>query len=337
MNRKILISALLAACALAACSAGGARTQEATPEASAQPAATKADAFSADTAYALTAAQVAMGPRTPGSEGSTRCAEWIAARMRAAGADTVAMQRGTMKRFDGVELPVCNVLASFRPDAPRRVLLVAHYDTRPWADMESDPALRMKPIPGANDGASGVAVLLEIARCLGNAPAAIGMDFLFADCEDSGHSDIIAPDIAAGDHTWCLGTQMWAAAQPYKSRTAPAYAVLLDMVGGAGARFHREQFSDMAAARIVDRMWAEAASLGYADTFVDSRGGAVVDDHIYVNRTGIPAIDIIESMNPATGTFPPTWHTHTDNIDNIDPATLGRVGKTVLSLIYKEK
>lgn len=335
MNRKTFISALLAACALAACSAGGARTAESTE--SAQPAKNKADAFSADTAYALAAAQVAMGPRTPGSEGSAECAAWISSRMRAAGADTVALQRGSMKRFDGVELPVCNVLASFRPEAPRRVLLVAHYDTRPWADMESAPALRMKPIPGANDGASGVAVLLEIARCLGRNPAAIGVDFLFADCEDSGHSDIIAPGIAADDHTWCLGTQMWAAAQPYKGRTAPAYAVLLDMVGGTGARFHREQFSDMAAARIVDRMWAEAASLGYADTFVDSRGGAVVDDHIYVNRAGIPAIDIIESMNPATGTFPPAWHTHADNMDNIDPATLGRVGKTVLSLIYKEK
>lgn len=334
MKKSYVLPLLLAASAMVSCSAGGTQ-RAASPTAATQ--ARPADAFSADSAYALVAEQVAMGPRTPGSEASARCAEWMAGKLRAAGADSVWMQRGTVRRFDGEELPACNILASFRPDAPRRILLAAHYDTRPWADMEADPAMRCRPIPGANDGASGVAVVLEIARCIGAAAPSIGVDILLADAEDSGHSDIIAPGVRAGEHTWCLGTQMWAESEPYASRPAPAYAVLFDMVGGTGARFLREQFSDAAAARIVDRIWAEAASLGYSDTFVDRTGGAVVDDHVYISRAGIPAVDIIESLHPATGGFPPSWHTHSDNIDNIDPRTLERAGKTVLSLIYKEK
>jgi len=336
MNRKTFLAITMAACAMASCSAGSGRAAETGCE-TARPQGRAADAFCADTAYSLVAEQVAMGPRTPGSEAGARCAEWIAARLCAAGADTVAMQRGTMRRFDGTMLPVCNVLASFNADAPKRVLLAAHYDTRPWADMEADKSRRMQPIDGANDGASGVAVVLEIARCIGLRPADIGVDILMADAEDSGHSELIAPDARADGHTWCLGTQMWADARPYAGRTAPEYAVLLDMVGGAGAQFHREQFSDAAASRVVDRLWAEAAALGYGDTFVDSPGGAVVDDHVYISRSGIPAVDIIESMNRSTGSFPPTWHTHADNLENIDRRSLERAGKTVLSLIYKEK
>lgn len=336
MKLKRIAATTIAAVALMACSAGsGAGTGRA--DAPQERAAAPADSFSADTAYALVVAQTDMGPRTPGSEAGARCAGWIASRLRAAGADTVEMQRGSMRRWDGQLLPVCNVLASFNSGAPRRVLLVAHYDTRPWADMEADPARRMQPIPGANDGASGVAVILEIARCIGRTAPRAGVDVLLVDAEDSGYSEEIEPGLNPGNDTWCLGTQMWAERDPYAGGVKPAYAILLDMVGGAGAQFHREQFSDVAAARVVDKIWAEAAALGYGSTFVNSRGGAVVDDHIYVNRAGIPAADIIENMNPATGTFPPTWHTHDDNAANIDRTTLERVGKTVLSLIYKEK
>lgn len=333
---RLTIIILLAAAALCACSGSNAsaRTDSAPAEQNRMP----FDAFDADSAYANVAAQVAMGPRTPGSDGARGCARWAAGRLRAAGADTVAILPATARRFDGQELMLENVYASFNPDAGRRVLLMAHYDTRPWADMESGAAMRKKPIPGANDGASGVGVLLEIARCIGANPAKVGVDILLVDGEDSGYGDAIAP---AGTYetpdTWCLGTQAWLATDPYADRQQPAYAVLLDMVGGAGARFHREQFSDASAARVVDRIWAEAASLGYADTFVDRTGGAIVDDHLYVARAGIPAVDIIEHIHPATGSFPPTWHTHADNMDNIDAATLQRVGRTVLSLLYKEK
>ncbi len=338
MNRKLLIAAALAACAFTACSGRGTAPAPAPAPAAQRPMAPGVEAFSPDSAMAYVRRQVAMGPRTPGSDASRACAAWMAAALRAAGADTVVQQRGTVSRFDGTTLPACNILARFAPDAPRRVLLLAHYDTRPWADMEPDPAARHRPIDGANDGASGVAVLLEIARCLGQHPAAVGVDILMVDAEDSGYGELTAPPGSRdnGD-SWCLGTQMWTASAPYAGTTSPAYAVLLDMVGGRDARFHREQFSDLSAPRVVDRLWAEAAALGYGDTFINEPGGAVVDDHVYLRRAGIPAVDIIESLNPATGSFPPTWHTSQDNIDNIDPATLERVGRTVLSLLYKEK
>lgn len=336
MKRKLYLAVLMLA-VLTACSARGNNAQQPSETTAAAAAAPQATAFCADSAMAAVRAQLDMGPRTPGSPAAARCADWLEARLRQAGADTVFSQTGRAVRFDGQPLALRNVMARFAPDAPRRVLLLAHYDTRPWADMEADPARRMQPIPGANDGASGVAVLLEIARALGSRPAAIGVDLLFVDGEDSGYSDIIAPGRPEPRDSWCLGTQMWADSDPYRGTTPPAYAVLLDMVGGADARFHREQFSDAAARRVVDRIWAEAASLGYADYFPQAPGGAVVDDHIYVNRLGIPAVDIIESINPATGSFPPAWHTHADDIRAIDPASLQRVGHTVLSLIYKEK
>ncbi len=338
MNRKLLIAAAIAACAFTACSGRGTSAASAPATPAARQPAPAVHAFSDDSAFALVAAQVEMGPRTPGSQASRRCAAWIASRLRAAGADTVMLQQGSVLRYDGTTLPACNILGRFAPQASRRVLLVAHYDTRPWADMEPDAARRMEPIDGANDGASGVAVLLEIARCLGLQQAPVGVDILLVDAEDSGYGELTAPPGTRdnGD-SWCLGTQMWTASAPYAGTASPAYAILLDMVGGQGARFHREQFSDAFAPRIVDRIWAEAAALGYADTFVNEPGGAVIDDHVYLRRAGIPAVDIIESLNPATGSFPPTWHTSQDNIHNIDPATLGRVGRTVLSLIYNEK
>lgn len=338
MKRKLFIYAAIVAAALTACSAGGGRRAAASEPPQAGDSRRQAPAFCADSAFGAVRAQVDMGPRTPGSDAALRCAGWIAGRMRAAGADTVELQTARATRFDGQPLTLHNVFARFRPDAPRRILLLAHYDTRPWADMEPDAARRMLPIPGANDGASGVAVLLEMARAMASEPPAVGIDMLFVDGEDSGYSDLIAPD-GTGEtpDTWCLGTQQWAASQPYAPGRAPAYAVLLDMVGRRDARFHREQFSDAAAPRVVDRIWAEAASLGYADYFPDARGGAVVDDHVYVSRLGIPAVDIIESLNPATGSFPPEWHTHADGLDAIDPASLARVGHTLLNLIYKEK
>lgn len=333
--RKVCLTIAFAA-AMAACSAGGAKPQDTGAAAPAAP--RTADSFCADSAYAYVAAQVAMGPRTPGSEAGAQCADWIAGRLQAFGADSVGIHRAEARRFDGAAMPLRSVYARFGAPEGKRILLLAHYDTRPWADRESDPQLRMQPIPGANDGASGVGVLLEIARALGRKAPKATVEMLFVDGEDSGYSDEVAPaGVREQPDTWCLGTQAWLASNPWGNGPRPAYAILLDMVGGAGATFPREQFSDAQAARIVDRIRAEAASLGYGETFPDRTGGAIVDDHLYIARAGIPAVDIIESMHPATMSFPPYWHTHADNMDNIDPTTLERVGRTVLSLIYKEK
>lgn len=286
-----------------------------------------AGTFAADSAMAFLHAQVDFGPRVPGSKAHEDCGEYLATTLSRLGADTVVEQRVDVTAWNGDRLPLRNILARFNPDSRKsRLLLVAHWDSRPWADAEGV----MTPIDGANDGASGVAVLLEIARLVGMSDTDRPVDILLVDGEDYG-----APDGEDGSETtWCLGTQQWVKTMPYDFATLPRYAVLLDMVGGKNAKFHREIISDYMAADYVDMIWRRAARLGLGDRFVNSRGGAVVDDHLFLNRAGIPAVDIIESMHSATGSFNPTWHTHDDNIDNIDPATLGAVGRLVEDLVF---
>lgn len=303
--------------------------------ASPEPAATESVAgFSADSAYSYVAAQVAMGPRVPGTAAHAACAEWIESELNRHGTDTVLIQTATVTDPNTDRpLPIRNILGRFNPDALERILLVAHYDTRPTADEEKNPALHSTPIPGANDGGSGVGVLLEIARQLGNLRPDKGVDLLFVDAEDLG----ISADTGNGgntEDTWCLGSQYWAENMPYSAATMPDMAVVLDMVGGRNARFHREQFSDMYAPALVDRVWQTAARLGYADRFVNAAGGPILDDHLPLLRAGIPTIDIVESCADATGSFPATWHTLSDDINNIDPASLKAAGHTVISLIY---
>lgn len=291
--------------------------------------------FNADSAYAYVGRQVDFGPRVPGSDAHEQCARWLEATLAGFGPDTVFTQRGTVKAFDGTTLPVNNIFASFNSAAPRRVLLMAHWDSRPRADNETDEALRDTPIDGANDGASGVGVLLEIARNLSLKAPEAGIDIMLFDTEDYGDPS----DSYDSSDTWCLGSQYWAAngMVPYTPATRPVYGILLDMVGGRGAQFHRELLSDYFAPAINTRVWAEARRLGYDDIFINEPGGAVTDDHGVVTRAGIPSIDIIENKNPHTGSFNPSWHTHADNMAGIDRATLAAVGNTVLNVVYKEK
>lgn len=288
--------------------------------------------FNADSAFQRVADQVSLGFRIPGSDAHRKCEELIVAKMKAYGADSVSVQRGETTAFDGKKLPIANIFASVRPDAAKRILFVAHYDTRPWADSDPDEANRKKPVPGANDGGSGVAVMLEIARALQQQRPEIGVDFFFTDVEDYGADS----DSGNGEDTWALGTQHWVASAPYNPDNRPAYGIVLDMVGGRNARFPREYASTHYAPAVVDRVWGIAASSPYADRFPNQIGGAVVDDHIYINSLGIPCIDIIETANPQTGSFPPSWHTITDDLDNIDPATLKAVGEVMLDVIYSE-
>lgn len=290
-------------------------------------------AFDADTAYSYIARQVAMGPRVAGSRANEMCSELIISELERHGADTVFTQSGNVRAYTGEILPIKNVMASFNSSAPKRILLVAHYDTRPWADSDPVEENRIHPIPGANDGGSGVGVILEIARQLGKHTPNIGVDMLFVDAEDYGQSG----GFSNHDSSWALGTQYWVDHIPYTQESLPSYAILLDMVGGIGAKFHREFFSNRYAPQIVDRVWSIAAASGYGDRFVNLNGGSVIDDHVFVNKAGIPTIDIIESKHDATGTFSPTWHTLDDDMDNIDRSTLKAVGQTVLNVIYNEK
>ncbi len=286
-------------------------------------------AVNADSLFRHVERQVELGPRNPGSPAHERCVEMITDYLAVCGVDTVSVHSAPVTTFRGDKFTAKNIFGQINPDADRRILLIAHYDTRPWADNDPDPSLHATPIDGANDGASGVAVLMEAARVLSPAlPDSIGVDLLFADMEDSGES-------GGGDteNSWCLGTQEWIKQLPYASGKRPMFGILVDMVGGADARFHREYFSDRYASPIVDKVWNIARRSGFGDTFVNTSGGAIVDDHIFINRAGIPCIDIIESISEHTGSFNPTWHTTADNISAIDRTSLKAAAQTVVNTI----
>lgn len=292
-------------------------------------------AFSADSAYGFVARQVEFGPRVPGSDAHAACLEWLTATLVRLGADTVSVSDATATRWDGRQIPVRNIFARTNSEAPGRILLVAHYDSRPWADRDPDPDRRHEPIAGADDGASGVGVILEILRNLRDTPAEIGVDVLFTDAEDSG-----APqwaDATDSDDGWCLGSRYFAAHLPYSGvGELPRYGILLDMVGSPGARFMQEYYSVNKARRPTSRVWSTASKLGLADRFPATTGGAINDDHLPLIAAGIPTTDII-NISPASQTgFNPAWHTHGDDMSNIDRTTLDAVGRVVLNTIYTE-
>lgn len=286
--------------------------------------------FNADSAYDMIKTQLDFGPRVPGSEGHARCAAWMEQRLRQYGADSVVVQRSTVRAYTGQELPMYNVIAMYNPELTKRVLFLAHWDTRPWADHDPDDSKHNQPVPGANDGASGVAVLLEMARNFQQKHPDTGVDLMMVDCEDYGRSGTFGDD----DDSWCLGTQYFVNNLPYANGVRPEYAVLLDMVGGRNAVFTREYTSEALAKPVTDRVWQLAKRLGYADRFSDELGIGVVDDHTYLNKAGIPAAVIIEASHPETQAFPPQWHTVSDDIRYIDTSTLQAVGNVVLTLAY---
>lgn len=294
---------------------------------------TEVPAFNGDSALSLVRAQTDMGPRVPGSRAHARCRTWLASRLAASGADTVVVQHGRMADGRGRDVELYNIMGRYGLDKGTRLLLLAHYDTRPWADEDADVSNHDKPIDGANDGGSGVAVLLHIAEAIGRQSPGVGVDILFVDAEDSGITDEGDP---SSDDSWCLGSQYFARNLPYAGRL-PAGAVLLDMVGGRDAVFRREYFSANGAGQLLERVWKAAADAGHGVRFVNADGGAVNDDHIPLLRAGIPTIDIIETGHPQTGGFNPTWHTMQDNIDNIDAATLQAVGDVVMRFVYTYK
>ncbi len=323
----LLVLAVLAGTACG-CSRGGGGSAAPVQNASA------IGSFNADSAYSFVAGQVAFGPRVPGTAGHDSCADYIIDKLHGFGADTVIVQHGEATAFNGDRLPVKNIFAGFNPSVSRRILLAAHYDTRPWADRDPDPAKRMQPVLGANDGASGAGVLLEIARNLAMRAPEIGVDLIFFDCEDYGN-----PDPTDGeDGGWCLGSEYWVRHMvPYTSGNLPVYGVLLDMVGARDAKFPYEYFSQIKAVTPTMKVWNEAERLGYSGRFVRSVGSAVQDDHLVMISAGIPTTNVIECNNIRTGSFNPSWHTSYDNMSNIDKATLEAVGKTLLNVAYKER
>lgn len=322
----LLLSVILVAASITACSSAKRGSSDPSEQSATDSTATAAILFSADSAFSYVKAQCDFGPRVPGTDAHRRCGDYLAAHMEACGANVIN-QRTTLTAFDGTRLPARNIIAEFAPDSSRRILLLAHWDCRPWADSDPDPDRRNEPVMGANDAASGVAVLMELARVFAVEAPPVGVDLLLVDAEDWGTSN--------NEESWALGTQYWVK-NPHRKGYRPQFGILLDMVGAAGAQFAKEYFSMAYAPSVISDVWTAALKSGYGNYFVASRGGGVTDDHIFVNAAGIPCIDIIDYRTDAESGFFPGWHTTADTPDCIDPSTLKAVGQTLVNFIYNQ-
>jgi hypothetical protein len=288
----------------------------------------KVPAFDAESAYNYIQNQVNFGTREPNSDGHRETRAYLIAELRRfAGSNAVFAQDFQVEGYRGETLQLSNIIAAFNPQSTTRILLAAHWDTRPRADEDSNPQRVNEPIMGADDGGSGVGVLLELARMMSVNMPPIGVDILFFDGEDYGTS---------GDlDRYFLGARHWSQNPPVPGY-APRFSILLDLVGSQGAIFPKEGFSRRYAGPLVDAIWSIAAEKGYEDYFVDINGPPVADDHMIVNQVaGIPMVDIIHYRTSGQDIqFPDHWHTHNDNMDIISLETLQAVGDVVTEIMY---
>jgi glutaminyl-peptide cyclotransferase len=283
------------------------------------PAAPASARFDANRAFGYLKAQVAFGPRVPNSEGHRRCLEYLVNTLRRS-AESVRLQQFAEAGYDGEQLLLTNIIASFKPSLRQRILLCAHWDTRPRAERDEDPEKRQKPIPGANDGASGVAVLLEIAAQLKQSPPAIGVDIVLFDGEDYGKEGDLP--------RYLLGSQYFARSKP--ADYVPRFGILLDMVGDAALEIPQEKNSLRFAPDVVDMVWKTAQQLN-VHQFIPEVGEEIHDDHIPLNRAGIKTIDLIDFNYPdETNRY---WHTHQDTPEHCSAESLGAVGKVLSGII----
>ncbi len=318
--------------ALAVFSCGSKTTQTGTAAAEEQPArVVNVPYFDGDSAYDYVKAQVDFGPRTMNSTAHDACGDWLVGKLEQFGAK-VYDQHADLTTYEGKIVKARNIVGSYKPEAKKRIALFSHWDSRPWADNDPDSSKHYTPILGANDGASGVGVLLEIARHLQTAQPELGIDIILLDAEDLGnHKDY---DGEHTDESWCLGSQYWARV-PHVDGYNARFGILLDMVGGIGARFQYEYYSEQYAKDINRKVWGAAKSLGYDNYFIPQTGVGATDDHKFINEIAhIPTIDIIPTSPQYT--FFEHWHTVKDDMDAINVGTLKVVGQTVMQVIYNE-
>lgn len=295
--------------------------------------------FNADSAYQYVACQTNFGPRVPETQAHADCAQWLAAKLGEF-ADTVIVQDFRAKLYNGKGVDGQNIVGVFHPEAKKRIVLCAHWDSRPYADHDSDAANTHTPIDGANDGASGVGVLMECARQfkLQELPEHLGVDIVLFDLEDYGpHIEEAEKYYDEDVNYWALGSQYWSK-HPHVYGYKAYYGILLDMVGGSNPTFPKEYYSQGYAAWVSNKVWRRAADLGYRPYFTNELGALISDDHVPMNQNaGIPTIDIIDLQPESSNEcFPEVWHTLNDNIENIDKTTLGMVGDVLLHVVYEE-
>ena len=289
--------------------------------------------FNSDSAYAFVDKQVSFGPRVPNTEAHKKCEQWLTQTLKRY-TSHVIVQNAKLKTADNKTLDASNIIASFNPDNKSRILLCAHWDSRPWADHDPDPTNRRKPVPGANDGASGVGILLEMARQFSQHNPGHGVDIVLFDAEDYGEHQ---EEQGNNEDSWALGAQYWAK-NPHVNNYSARFGILLDMVGASNPSFTMEGTSVYYAPGIMRNVWNIAQGLGYQNYFSTRKTGAITDDHLYVNELlRIPTIDIIDYSPDRENGFFDQWHTVNDDMSNISRETLKAVGHTVLTVVYTTK
>lgn len=324
MNKKLFILPLIALASLQAC-----RNDKPTESTETSEAKLLSPEFNADSAFAYTKAQVDFGPRIPSTAAHAKCAAYLVGKFKSFGA-AVTVQEAPAKTYDGKSHTLKNIIASFNPTQKDRVLITAHWDARPFSSADPNEEMKDKPFDAANDGASGVAVILEMARQIQQKQPNVGVDFILWDIEDYGKADDQTPN----ESTWCLGSQYWAK-NPHVKGYKALYAINLDMVGGGNTQFFHDEVSRKYAPNVLKKVWDIGNEIGFSAYFINKPSPSLIDDHFWVNQAGIPCIDIIDYSE--NGDFYRNWHTQLDNLNNIDKNTLNAVGQTVLEVIYREK
>jgi len=290
--------------------------------------------FNADSSFAYVKAQYDMGPRIPGSKAHEKAVNYFEKKFTEFGAE-VFIQKSTATTFDQKKWLCKNIIASFNPENTTRILLCAHWDSRPFCDRDTNKANQKKACPGVNDGASGAGVLIEIARALSKQKTKIGIDIILWDMEDYGAGQTGLAGEGVEDD-WGLGSQYWSK-NPHKPGYIAKYGILLDMVGAKNTIFPLEQTSAFYAGQIQKNIWATAQGIGYGEVFSNKPIGDIVDDHLYINKwANIPCVDII-GYTPDGRSFFPEHHTLGDDITVIDKNILKAVGQTLLEVIYNEE
>jgi len=290
--------------------------------------------FNADSAYQFIQKQVDFGPRVPGSSAWEKCALFLSETLKRFDAEVI-VQEGSARAWNGTILPIKNIIGSWQPENKKRVMLCSHWDSRPYADWDPVLSNHRKPIDGANDGASGVGVLLEIARLIAIEQPNVGIDIIFFDTEDYGEPKDDQSKLK--DDNWGLGSQYWAK-NPHKKGYYARMGILLDMVGAEDAVFYHEGYSLQYASHVVKKVWEAAQKIGYGKYFSNEQSNHITDDHYYVNlHMGLPTIDIIHQDKTSSTGFFKYWHTTEDTMDKISTETLKAVGQTVLYVIYNER
>jgi len=293
----------------------------------------KVPVFNEDSAYNYVKIQTDFGPRVTNTEAHQKCAVWLEQKMKSYTKDVI-VQKAKVRAYNGTSLNMKNIIASFNPDAPGRIMLCSHWDSRPYADWDEDKSKNRTPIDGANDGASGVGVLMEIARIISKNKINIGLDIIFFDAEDYGEPQ--DDNKKYNEDNWGLGSQYWAK-NPHVPNYTAHYGILLDMVGVENANFTKEGFSMEYAPDVMNKVWDAATRIGYSGNFSNTQTNPITDDHYYVNKIiGIPTIDIIHYDSQTTSGFYKYWHTTKDNLENVDKRSLKAVGQTLLTVIYEE-